>query len=434
MANVVIIGTQWGDEGKGKIVDLITRHFDVVARYQGGHNAGHTVSLKGEKYVLHLIPSGILHPEKQCVIGNGVVVDPFALVEEIEVLQDLELEGRLFLSNRAHLIMPYHRQLEEAEEARLGAERIGTTSRGIGPCYEDKMARRGIRVGDLFSPDVLKAKVQDNVDFKNQVLTRVYGAEPLDAASVYNSYLEVGARIGAFVTDTSERLNQGIREQKSILFEGAQGTLLDVDHGTYPFVTSSSATAGGACTGTGVGPNAIDGVIGIAKAYTTRVGSGPFPTEMTGQVLEDVREKGSEYGATTGRPRRCGWFDAVVVRYACLINRVDTLVITKLDVLDELAEIQVCTGYSCRGQSLEFFPFDGIALDEVVPTYETLPGWMQDTSGIEEYEQLPEKAKQYLSRLAELIETDISIISIGPNRSETIILEEDVRLRCLLGS
>ena len=434
MANVVIIGTQWGDEGKGKIVDLITRHFDVVARYQGGHNAGHTVSLKGEKYVLHLIPSGILHPKKLCVIGNGVVVDHFALVEEIEALQGLELEGRLFLSNRAHLILPYHRRLEEAEEARLGEERIGTTSRGIGPCYEDKMARRGIRVGDLFSPDVFKAKVRDNVDFKNQVLTRVYGVEPVDPEVVCNSYLEIGARIGGFVTDTSERLNQTIREQKNILFEGAQGTLLDVDHGTYPFVTSSNATAGGASTGTGVGPNAIDGVIGVSKAYTTRVGSGPFPTEMTGQVLEDVREKGSEYGATTGRPRRCGWFDAVVVRYACLINRVDTLVITKLDVLDEIAEIKVCTGYSCRGQSLQFFPLDGIALDEVVPTYETLPGWMQDTSGIGEYEQLPEKAKQYLSRIAELIETDISIISVGPNRSETIILEENVLLRRLLGS
>ena len=433
MANVVVVGTQWGDEGKGKIVDLITQHFDVVARYQGGHNAGHTVSLKGRKYVLHLIPSGILHSEKQCVIGNGVVVDPFALLEEASTLEELGLQGRLFLSNRAHLIMPYHRKLEEAAEARLGAERIGTTSRGIGPCYEDKMARCGIRVGDLLRSDVLKAKVQDNVEFKNRVLTRVYGAEPVDAEAIYESYLEVGSRIENFVADTAEHLNRCIRDRKCILFEGAQGTLLDVDYGTYPFVTSSSSTAGGACTGTGIGPGAIDGAIGIAKAYTTRVGGGPFPTEMTGQVLEDVREKGAEYGATTGRPRRCGWFDAVVVRYACLINRLDTLVITKLDVLDELAEIRVCTGYSDRGQPLESFPYDGNALGHVVPNYETLPGWMEDTSGVEEYDQLPDKAKQYLSRIAELIDTDISIISIGPNRSETIILEEDARLRHLLG-
>jgi adenylosuccinate synthase len=432
MANVVIVGTQWGDEGKGKIVDLTTRHFDVVARYQGGHNAGHTVSVAGAKYVLHLIPSGILHPDKVCVIGNGVVVDPVALEEELLALREFSLEGRLHVSNRAHLIMPYHRLLEGAEESRLGKAKIGTTSRGIGPCYEDKMARRGIRVGDLLSPRLFRSKLRNYADLKNRILNRVYGRDGVDAGQIEETYLSIGERIASYVTDTAEYLNREIRRGKNILFEGAQGTLLDVDHGTYPFVTSSNATAGGACTGSGVGPGAIDGVMGITKAYTTRVGGGPFPTELDGEEGEEIRERGIEYGATTGRPRRCGWFDAVVARYSNLINHVDTLVVTKLDVLDHLKELRICTGYGYGGTRMTSFPTDVGALEDVSPVYETHSGWQRDTSDIRNYDDLPEKAKSYLHRLGELTGADISIISTGPNRSETIILEESPRLQRLL--
>ena len=432
MANVVIVGTQWGDEGKGKIVDLTTRHFDVVARYQGGHNAGHTVSVAGAKYILHLIPSGILHADKVCVIGNGVVVDPVALEEELLALGKFSLEGRLQVSNRAHLIMPYHRLLEDAEESRLGKAKIGTTSRGIGPCYEDKMARRGIRVGDLLSPRLFRSKLRNYADLKNRILNRVYGRDGVDTDQIAETYLGIGERIASYVTDTAEYLNREIRRGKNILFEGAQGTLLDVDHGTYPFVTSSNATAGGACTGSGVGPGAIDGVMGITKAYTTRVGSGPFPTELDGAEGEEIRERGVEYGATTGRPRRCGWFDAVVARYSNLINHVDTLVVTKLDVLDHLKELRICTGYRYGGTRMTSFPTDVGALEDVCPIYETYPGWQRDTSDIQNYEDLPEKAKSYLYRLGELTGADISIISTGPNRSETIILEESPRLQRLL--
>ena len=432
MPNVVVVGTQWGDEGKGKIVDLITDYFDVVARYQGGHNAGHTVSIDNRKYVLHLIPSGILHPDKVCVIGNGVVVDPMALEEELSVVEDFQVAGRLLISNRCHLIMPYHRAIESAEEERLAEGRIGTTKRGIGPCYEDKIARRGIRLGDLAYPELFRSKLETNVELKNRILTQVYGAEPCRLDPIYASYMELAPRMSSFITDTAEYLGRVISEGQSVLFEGAQGTLLDVDHGTYPFVTSSSATAGGACIGTGVGPGQIDGAIGIAKAYTTRVGAGPFPVELNDSVGEHIRERGAEFGATTGRPRRCGWFDAVLVRYACLINNIDTLVITKLDVLDDLDEINICVGYERGGERQEFFPTDVSVLQEVVPIYETCPGWKSDTSKIHHYEDLPDRARSYLGRLSSLIETDISIISIGPDRSETIILEESPRLRKLL--
>ncbi|RPJ54496.1 MAG: adenylosuccinate synthase, partial [Acidobacteria bacterium] len=368
MSNIVIVGTQWGDEGKGKIVDLITERFDVVARYQGGHNAGHTVGIEGRKYVLHLIPSGILRPGKICVIGNGVVLDPAAFAEEVRTLTSagIDVTGRLFVSNRAHLIMPYHRAVEKAEENTL-KEKIGTTSRGIGPCYEDKMGRRGIRVADLLYPELFRQKVHANLEFKNRVLCSVYRAEALDATAIADEYLGMAEQVLPFVTDTAEFLNGAVREGKTILFEGAQGTLLDVDHGTYPFVTSSSATAGGACTGTGIGPSLINGVIGIAKAYTTRVGGGPFPTELTDETGSRIREKGAEYGASTGRPRRCGWFDAVVVRYAALLNDLTTLVITKLDVLDQLEQINICVGYQFRGEKLRFFPTDMSVLNEVKP-------------------------------------------------------------------
>ena len=429
MSNVVVVGTQWGDEGKGKIVDLLTDRFDIVARYQGGHNAGHTVTIQDQTYVLHSIPSGILHPGKVCIIGNGAVLDPAALMDELEMLSQFEVDGRLFISNRSHLIMPYHRAVESAEEERLADKRIGTTSRGIGPCYEDKIGRRGIRVGDLLSPNLFRAKLSTNAELKNHILTKVYEKEPIDVDQIFADYMKMTPRILPFVTDTAEYLNQAIRSGKNILFEGAQGTHLDIDHGTYPFVTSSNATAGGACTGTGVGPSRIDGIVGIAKAYTTRVGSGPFPTELVAdQMLIHIRDKGAEFGASTGRPRRCGWFDAVVVRYGCLINDVDTVVITKLDVLDELDEINVCTSYEHNGEKLQHFPTDVGVLDEVEPIYETHAGWKTDTSRIHRYEDLPEQARQYLSRLSALIETDISIISLGPGRTETITMEESPRL------
>jgi len=432
MPNVVVVGTQWGDEGKGKIVHLITDRFDIVARYQGGHNAGHTVIIQDDKYILHLIPSGILHPEKVCVIGNGVVVDPVALEKELEMLKDFEVKDRLFISDRSHLIMPYHRAVEAAEENRLAEGRIGTTSRGIGPCYEDKVGRRGIRLGDLSHPELFRAKLETNLALKNEILIHLYKAEPLDAEQIYVSYMKLAPQILPLVTDTAEYLNGAIQSGKSILFEGAQGTLLDLDHGTYPYVTSSNATAGGACIGTGVGPGAIDGTIGIAKAYTTRVGEGPFPTELTGQIGEHLRSKGAEFGASTGRPRRCGWFDAVVVRYACLINNLDTLVVTKLDVLDELDEIRICVGYEREGKILDRFPMQMSVLEEVIPTYETHPGWKTDTSKIQNYQDLPKAARDYLDRISKLIKTDISIISIGPERDETIILEESPRLQKLV--
>jgi adenylosuccinate synthase len=432
--NVVIVGTQWGDEGKGKIVDLFSEKFDIVARYQGGHNAGHTVIVEGKKYVLHLIPSGILHVGKVCVIGNGVVVDPSALLEEIKTLRNvgISVEGRLFISNRAHIIMPYHRAMEAGEENARADRALGTTSRGIGPCYEDKMGRRGIRMGDIFNQDVFAAKIRENVKLKNSVLSEVYGRAPLDAEETCREYRALCERIKPFITDTAEYLNRQLKQGKRILFEGAQGTLLDVDHGTYPYVTASSATAGGACIGTGIGPTAIHGIVGIAKAYTTRVGAGPFPTELNDSVGELIRSRGDEFGSSTGRPRRCGWFDAVVVRYSSLINNVDTLVVTKLDVLDELPEIRICTGYAHHGQRLQSFPTDIEILEACEPVYETLAGWMSDTSAINQYSKLPANAQKYLERLSELIEADISIISTGPDRIETIMPEENSKLARLL--
>lgn len=434
MANLVIVGIQWGDEGKGKIVDLITERFDVVVRSQGGHNAGHTVKLGGTQYILHLIPSGILHPGKACVIGNGVVIDPKALLEELETLGEFNLQGRLFISNRAHLIMPYHTALESAEEARLAERKIGTTSRGIGPCYEDKIGRRGIRIGELAYPELFKSKVEANVEFKNRVLGKVYGAPTLDANQIYDSYMEMAEPLLGFVTDTAEYLNQQVRRGKKLLFEGAQGALLDIDHGTFPFVTSSNSTAGGACTGTGIGPSKIDSVVGISKAYTTRVGSGPFPTELEQDLGDQIRAKGAEYGASTGRPRRCGWFDAVVVRYSSLINDVQDMVITKLDVLDELEEIKVCVEYRIDGKATREFPMTIEALERVEPVYESHPGWLTDTSGIRSYEDLPENAKGYLQRLTELTETNISIISVGPERDATILRESGTSLSQILTS
>ncbi len=435
MPNVVVVGTQWGDEGKGKIVDLMTDRFDVVARYQGGNNAGHTVLVGDEKFVLHLIPSGIVRREKVCVVGNGVVVDPGAMLEEIEELRGrlgLDLEGRLFISNRAHAIMAWHKAIEVADESARGEAKIGTTFRGIGPCYEDKAARRGIRMGDLLNPLLLEEKIRLQLEFKNAVLAGVYGAPRLDGEEILARGLEHGERLRPFVIDTLEFLNEAISEGRSILLEGAQGTLLDVDHGTYPFVTSSNASAGGACSGTGLGPSAIGGVIGVTKAYTTRVGGGPFPTELKNEIGAHIRRRGAEFGATTGRPRRCGWFDAVVGRYSRLVNGLTTLVVTKLDCLDELDEIKICTGYRYQGRTLRHFPTEIGVLDEAEPVYESYPGWRQSTSEVTRYDQLPDRARAYLDRLSELVGTDICMISLGPERTSTIILEESPRLRRLL--
>jgi adenylosuccinate synthase len=427
MANLIVVGAQWGDEGKGKIVDLLTPHFDVVARYQGGHNAGHTVIIRGTKYVLHLIPSGILHPEKVCVIGNGVVIDLSALKREISDLESLGIscKGRLFVSSRAHVILDYHRSIERADEERRGSERIGTTNRGIGPAYEDKMGRRGVRVCDLSNSKVLSRLIQENLGQKRSL---VPAGEPLDPDLIREQNVALSEELSEYFLDTGEFLNRAIDDGKSVLFEGAQGTLLDVDHGTYPFVTASNATAGGACTGTGVGPTRIDGVIGIAKAYTTRVGEGPFPTELTDEIGSQIRQHGQEYGASTGRPRRCGWFDAFVVHYARLINNLDTLVITKLDVLDHLKEIRICTGYRYKGQVLKSFPPDISVLEQCEPELISVRGWNERTAGIREFSALPGLARDYLKRLSDLVQTEISIISTGPDRTETIIASRSARI------
>lgn len=420
MPNVAVVGVQWGDEGKGKIVDLLSERFDVIVRSQGGHNAGHTVIIGDRKYVLHLVPSGILHPGKQCVIGNGVVVNPFALLEELDGLREFAPAERLYVSDRCHLILPYHTALETAEEQRLGARKIGTTSRGIGPCYEDKVARRGVRMADLYDFSRLSEKVREVAAFKNLLLTRVFGATPLDVEEILKGLASVRERILPLIADTGRLLHRWLAEGRSVLFEGAQGALLDVDHGTYPYVTSSNATAGGACTGTGVPPNRIDRVLGISKAYTTRVGGGPFPTELDGSLGEEVRRRGHEFGASTGRPRRCGWFDAVVVRYACRLNGTDALVITKLDVLDAFDEIRVCVGYRIGGELLEDFPATECELDRVEPVYETLPGWRTSTRTVSRFSDLPANARAYLDRLSELVGVDVAVVSTGPERRETL--------------
>jgi adenylosuccinate synthase len=428
MANLIVVGAQWGDEGKGKIVDLLTGHFDIVARYQGGHNAGHTVIIDGKKYVLHLIPSGILRPNKLCVIGNGVVVDPIALKAEIGELAaaGISCKGRLFVSNRAHAILEYHRMIEKGDEDRRGDSRIGTTNRGIGPAYEDKMGRRGLRICDLRNPEILRRRLEENAGAKKLLYPAMAGS--LDIEKLYEIARGLGEELAEYFADTAEFLNRSIDEGKSVLFEGAQGTLLDVDHGTYPYVTASSATAGGACTGTGVGPGRISGVIGISKAYTTRVGSGPFPTELLDKVGDLIRSRGQEYGASTGRPRRCGWFDAVVVRYSRLINNLDALVITKMDVLDELPEIQICTGYRYKGTVLEAFPPEITVLEQCRPEYITVKGWNKNTAGIRSFSGLPTLAQDYIKRLSDLVRTEISVVSTGAHRKDTVIVSQNSRL------
>jgi adenylosuccinate synthase len=417
--NLTVIGAQWGDEGKGKIVDLLTPRFSIVARYQGGHNAGHTVYVRGQKFVLHLIPSGILHPGVACVIGNGVVVDPQALFAEVDELAGLGIDvtGRLFVSDRAHLILPYHRELDVLSEARRGERRIGTTSRGIGPAYEDKIARRGIRVCDLANPAVLEDGVRENVKARNRVIMDT----TLDWQQVYDQLAAYGERIRPWVVDASVMLNAAIADGKAIMFEGAQGTLLDIDHGTYPFVTSSNASAGGVCTGLGVPPKAVGTVLGVVKAYTTRVGEGPLPTELLGEIGNRLRESGQEYGASTGRPRRCGWYDAVAARFSARVSGIDVLALTKLDVLDGLESISLCTGYRCDGRVVHDFPADLTLLAGYEPVYEQMPGWTEPTRGAQSYEQLPKAAQAYVRRLEEVTGVPAAIISTGSDREETIV-------------
>ena len=424
--NLVVLGAQWGDEGKGKIVDLLTPHFSIVGRYQGGHNAGHTVYVNGKKFILRLIPSGILHPGVTCVIGNGVVIDPQALFAEIDELTraGVDVGDRILISDKAHLILPYHRDLDLLSEARRGERKIGTTSRGIGPAYEDKIARRGIRVGDLADPQGLEQNIRDNVTARN----RLVQDNTMDWRPVLGELLKHAARMRPMVRDVSVLLTSEMKAGKSILFEGAQGTLLDIDHGTYPFVTSSNASVGGVCTGLGIPPKAIGQVLGVVKAYTTRVGEGPFPTELSGEMGNRLRESGSEYGAVTGRPRRCGWFDAVAVRYAARINGLDGLALTKLDVLDGLEEISICTSYRCGDKTLTEFPSEVRQLATCEPVYETMPGWTTPTAGVREFDRLPEAARRYIARLEEVSGVRSAIVSTGSERNDTILREDVMRI------
>jgi adenylosuccinate synthase len=426
MMNLAVLGAQWGDEGKGKIVDLLTPRFDIVARYQGGHNAGHTVYVNGTKFVLRLIPSGILHPDVTCVIGNGVVVDPQALFSELDELSrnGIDVRNRLFVSDKAHLILPYHRDLDLLSEARRGERKIGTTSRGIGPAYEDKIGRRGIRAGDLADPEALEQNVRDNVVARNRLVQDSH----MEWQPVLAQLRESGKRLLPMVRDISLMLAEAMRAGKSILFEGAQGTLLDIDHGTYPYVTSSNASIGGVCTGLGVGPRAIDGVLGVVKAYTTRVGEGPLPTELTGEMGNRLRDSGNEYGAVTGRPRRCGWYDAVAVRYGVRINGLDALALTKLDVLDGLDRIEVCTAYRCGSRTLTEFPSDLSQLAACEPVYESMPGWDAPTKGAKRFADLPENARRYIARLEQVSGVPAAIVSTGSDRDDTILREDFLRL------
>jgi adenylosuccinate synthase len=429
VANLLVLGTQWGDEGKGKIVDLLTPAFDVVARYQGGHNAGHTVYVKGTKIVLHLIPSGILRPATLCVIGNGLVLSPPAFFREAGDLKARGVEvspARLAVSRGAHLIMPWHPLVEKLSEERRGAKKIGTTCRGIGPAYEDKAARLGVRAGDLADLAVLREKIEENLAAKNPVL-RAFGLPPLDAEAVYGEYADWAEKLVPYLRDVPELLHERMARGESVLFEGAQGVLLDVDHGTYPFVTSSSSTAGGAATGLGVGPKEIHGILGITKAYTTRVGSGPFPTELLDETGKTIAARGDEFGASTGRPRRCGWFDAVAVRYACRTNGIDRIALTKPDVLAGLGEIAVCTGYRYKGALLKTFPIESWILEKVVPEYRVLAGWSGSLSGAAGLDALPRTFVEYVRVIEDLVETRIGIISTGVEREETLFIEEEIR-------
>ncbi|MBI5586893.1 MAG: adenylosuccinate synthase [Deltaproteobacteria bacterium] len=424
--NLVIVGAQWGDEGKGKIVDILTESADIVVRFQGGNNAGHTVIVGKEKYVFHLIPSGILHPGKICVIGDGVVVDPEVLLQEIEVLKSRGIfrPEDLLISKNAHLIMPYHKKLDTARERLRGDNKIGTTGRGIGPAYEDKVSRCGIKCGDLLNEGDFRLKLKANLLEKNHYIKTILHEDGFEIHEIYHQYMTLAAGIVPFIKNTSKFLHEAMGFKKNILFEGAQGTLLDIDHGTYPFVTSSNTVAGAAATGSGIGPSRIDAVIGITKAYTTRVGEGPFPTELQGAEADRLREQGGEYGATTGRPRRCGWFDAVAARYAARINGLDGLVVTKLDVLDNLDNINICTGYRYNGKVIDDFPTETSILLKCEPVYEAFEGWKAPTQGVKKFDKLPKKAQAYIKRLEKLAGVEVMMVSVGANRDDSIMIKD----------
>ncbi|MDW7973231.1 MAG: adenylosuccinate synthase [Thermodesulfovibrio sp.] len=422
MSTVVIVGAQWGDEGKGKIVDFLTEKCDYVVRFQGGCNAGHTVVVGEEKYILHLIPSGILHKNKKCIIGNGVVLDPSSLLKEIETLKQkgIEINDNLYIAKHCHLIMPYHIAIEEQSEKK---KKIGTTKRGIGPCYTDKIARNGIRMIDLLYPETLRSKIRANLEIVNFLLKNLYNAKTLDENLIFNQYLNYAEKLKKYIADTDILINNAIDRGENVLFEGAQGTLLDIDHGTYPYVTSSNTIAGGVCTGAGISPKKIDKIIGIVKAYTTRVGEGPFPTEIKDSLGDEIRKKGGEYGATTGRPRRCGWLDLVGVKHAVRVNGFTGIAITKLDILDGIERLKICVGYKYGNTIIEDFPKELHILENCVPVYEEFQGWKESTSGIKSYEKLPENAKKYLNFIEEFLKVKIQIISTGQRRDEIIIKE-----------
>ena len=425
MPALVVVGAQWGDEGKGKIIDFLAEQANMVVRYQGGNNAGHTVVVGDQEYKLHLIPSGILYPNKCCVIGNGVVVDPAVLLKELSYLEDRGIDtNNLRISANSHVIMPYHRLLDKLEEERKGEAKIGTTGRGIGPAYMDKSARIGIRMVDLLDKEVFTEKLQANLAQKNQIIEQIYGQKGFTLAEILDQYLEYAEQIRKYITDTSLVINEAIEQDEKVLFEGAQGTLLDLDHGTYPYVTSSHPIAGGVCIGAGVGPTRIKRALGVVKAYTTRVGEGPFPTELLDELGERIRQEGHEFGTTTGRPRRCGWLDVVMLRYAVRISGLDSIAVTKLDVLDRLPEIKICTGYSYQGQILPSFPTDLKVLKDCQPIYEEMPGWQEDTTKCKTYQELPKKAQEYLERIQELCKVTINIVAVGPKREQTILLED----------
>ncbi len=427
MANVIVIGAQWGDEGKGKITDLLSRSANVVVRYQGGVNAGHTIVVNNQTFILHLIPSGILYPDTECIIGCGTVIDPQILIEELDQLEKLNISTRnLLISETAHVTMPYHRLIDSASEERRGNQKIGTTGRGIGPTYADKSERIGIRMLDLMDPIGLREQLEWTINYKNVILEKLYNLPPLNTQEVIEQYLGYAERLRPYVVDTSLKIYDAVLRRRNILFEGAQGTLLDLDHGTYPYVTSSNPVAGGACVGTGLGPTMIDRVIGVSKAYTTRVGEGPFPTELDGKVGELLCDRGAEFGTTTGRKRRCGWFDAVIGRYAARINGMDCVAITKLDVLDELEEIKVCVAYEIDGERCDNFPSSARQFARCRPIYKTMPGWQVSTSDCRTLEDLPVAALDYLKFLAELIQVPIAIVSLGASRDQTIIVEDPI--------
>lgn len=425
MSNTVLVGAQWGDEGKGKIIDLLSENSDFIVRFQGGNNAGHTIEVGDKKFVLHLIPSGILHEHTTCVIGNGVVIDPTALFEELDFLkkEKVKTRGRLLVSDRAHIILPFHPHLDSLrEEAKKKGHKIGTTQRGIGPCYGDKIARIGIRAGELLDEELLYDRLKGLVAHKNSVIKEIFNAKGVSFKKMYDICLDYAKRLKPYIKDTVVIINDAIDEGKTVLFEGAQGTLLDIDHGTYPFVTSSNATVGGAITGAGVGPTKINDVLGVAKAYTTRVGEGPMPTEFEPEMMEKVRTLGGEFGATTGRARRCGWFDSVVVKHAARVNGLTKLAVTKMDILDSMESIKICTGYKYKRKVINTFPAAISVLESVTPVYEEHKGWMSDTTGIRDFKKLPVNARKYLKRVSELVGVPVAIVSVGAERNQTIMV------------